>query len=100
MFRLALALGRTVRELEASLTASELVEWVVFARLEPWWPRQTHRAIATLAAVTFAANGAGRGVRAEQLMPWIDDPPVVLGADIPLTDAEHTAAIDRLLGLS
>lgn len=35
-FRLALALGRTVAELERSLSHSEFVEWCAFYSYEPW----------------------------------------------------------------
>jgi hypothetical protein len=36
MFRLALALGRTVAELQQTLSAAELVEWLAFYRIDPW----------------------------------------------------------------
>ena len=36
MFRLALALGRTVAELQQTLSAAELVEWMAFYRIDPW----------------------------------------------------------------
>lgn len=36
MFRLALALGRTVEELLETLSARELAEWADFYALEPW----------------------------------------------------------------
>lgn len=36
MFKLALALGRTVGELEHTLTADELVEWQAYDRLDPF----------------------------------------------------------------
>lgn len=32
-------------------------------------------------------------------MPWIEDSPLMLGRDITLSDDEHAAALDRLLGL-
>ena len=39
MVRLALALGKTIREIEA-LDARELAEWMAYARLEPFGPLQ------------------------------------------------------------
>lgn len=36
MFKLALALGRTVGELEHTLTVDELVEWQAYDRLDPF----------------------------------------------------------------
>jgi hypothetical protein len=41
LFRLALALGRSVAELEngpRALSARELDEWLIFWQLEPWGP--------------------------------------------------------------
>jgi len=38
MFRLALALGRTVQELGRSVTVSELREWWAYYNLEPFGP--------------------------------------------------------------
>lgn len=36
LFRLALALGRTVKELELTLSGHELSEWQAFFRLDPF----------------------------------------------------------------
>jgi hypothetical protein len=36
MFRLALALGMTVKELEQRMTSEELTEWMAFYTLEPF----------------------------------------------------------------
>lgn len=36
MFRLALALGMTVKELEQRMSSRELSEWMAFFSLEPW----------------------------------------------------------------
>lgn len=36
MFRLALALGRTVRELQASMDSDELTEWAAYHKLDPF----------------------------------------------------------------
>lgn len=47
MFRLALQLGRTVSELEDSLSSSELVEWMALYEMEPWgvWRDNYHHAM-------------------------------------------------------
>ena len=47
MHRLALALGRTVSELEDSLTSSELSDWIDYYQVEPWgaWRDNWHAAI-------------------------------------------------------
>lgn len=36
MFKLALALGRTVRELECTLSVHELAEWQAYDRIDPF----------------------------------------------------------------
>ncbi len=36
MFRLALAMGRTVAELSREIGAKELNEWIAFYEVEPW----------------------------------------------------------------
>lgn len=38
LFRLALGLGMTVAELEQRMGSSELQEWMLFWRAEPWGP--------------------------------------------------------------
>ena len=43
MFRLALALGRTVKELGNEITSSELAEWMAFDELEPFGDAQADR---------------------------------------------------------
>ena len=35
-YRLALALGRTVEELDATLTVEELRRWIAYSSIEPW----------------------------------------------------------------
>ena len=36
LFRLALALGKTISELQQTLTHSEFIDWCAFYQLEPW----------------------------------------------------------------
>ena len=47
MFRLALELGKTVGELERTLTSTELVEWMALYELEPFgaWRDNYHAAM-------------------------------------------------------
>lgn len=47
MFRLALALGRTVGELEDELGSKELIEWQAYYSLEPFgqWRENYHSAM-------------------------------------------------------
>jgi hypothetical protein len=50
MFRLALQMGRTVRELSDSLGADELVEWMAFYRIDPWGGYRTDLGAAMVAS--------------------------------------------------
>lgn len=47
LFRLALALGRTVTELEDTIGSAELTEWAAYYRIEPFgqWRDNWHAAI-------------------------------------------------------
>ena len=66
MFRLALALGRTVSELEQSLSSSEFTEWSAYYSLEPFGAERDNWNIAQLCALFWNANrgkkGKARGV--------------------------------------
>ena len=66
MFRLALALGRTVQELGDSLSSAELAEWVAFWSIEPFgdlW-RQT----GSICCTTALVNG-NKFSKPEDFMP-------------------------------
>jgi hypothetical protein len=51
MHRLALALGRTVAELEASISEKELRDWVDFYAVEPWGEQPAWWRTGTIAAL-------------------------------------------------
>lgn len=61
MLSLALKLGRTVRELEASLTYPELAEWVAKYDVDPWdeW-RADLRAGIVASVVANCHSGKGK----------------------------------------
>lgn len=95
MFRLALALGRTVREL-GEMPHAEFVEWQAFYQLEPFGDRMTQMATAHGAAAMVAAHGVS-GARALSIVPWLDEDAALLAlADVD-PDA-HSDALDRLFG--
>ncbi len=56
MFTLALALGRTVSELEASMSSSEFSEWIEYYQLEPFGQWRDNWHAAQIAALLFNAN--------------------------------------------
>ncbi len=69
MFKLALALGMTVAELENRMSYHELMEWLAFHNLEPFgdeW-RQVGMQCSTIA--NYAPFRKGRGRQIEEFMP-------------------------------
>ena len=68
MFRLALALGRTVNELLGTISSDEISEWQAYDRIEPFGSWRDDLRIGTLTAVV--ANGlSGSGeFRTEDFM--------------------------------
>lgn len=57
-FRVAALLGRTVAELEQTLTSAEFSDWCAFYSLEPWGHEIANWRMGVLAATT--ANFSGR----------------------------------------
>lgn len=69
-FRLALALGCTVRELLSRLSSEELTEWMAYFELEPFGHPVDHHMSAQLADIIASAHGA-KGTSAEAFMPKV-----------------------------
>lgn len=69
-FRLALALGRPVAELQATLSAAEWAEWKAFWRIEPWGDVRADWHNAILAYYIYAAHAGkrGRGVKVDAFL--------------------------------
>ena len=103
LFRLALAMGKTLQELRSVLSYREFLDWCVYYEVEPWGePRADLRA--GIVASTIA-NYAGKQ-RAEgrppatpaDFLPYLDRPPVEISpTDQPLTDDELAAWADAVL---
>jgi hypothetical protein len=72
LLRLALALGRTVRELQASLTEREMAEWFAFHQMEPIGGQRADWHAAIIAATVANANrGKGRpAAKAEDFLAF------------------------------
>ena len=58
LFRLALALGRTVSELERSLTSAELTEWAAYSLLEPFGQQRADDGLRGIMSLLYNANRA------------------------------------------
>ena len=89
MHRLALALGRTVAELSATMGSSELSDWIDYYKLEPWgaWRDNYHAAL-------IASMHAKEGTR---LSEFFYEPPAE-----PVLDKDGRALksdIESILGL-
>lgn len=56
MFRLALALGRTVSELEATMPSSEMTEWLAYYKLEPFGQERDNWHAALIASILANIN--------------------------------------------
>lgn len=56
MFRLALALGRSVAELEHSLSSSELTEWAAYYKMEPFGAERDNWHMAQLCSLFANAH--------------------------------------------
>jgi hypothetical protein len=65
-FRLALALGMTVRQLETQMQSSELLEWMVFFGLEPWGSVRDDYRAGVVASTLVNINGGKKGGKASQ----------------------------------
>lgn len=70
--RLALALGRSHRELLETVDAAELAEWEAFWHIEPWGDEW--RQVARLATALCTAWGC-KNLEEEMLMPSHRKPP-------------------------
>ena len=76
LFRLALALGRTVREIETTMDFNELMEWLAFMRLEPLGEIRADYRAGMISSVLANCN-RGKDTKAfqpEDFMPFYDKP--------------------------
>lgn len=71
LFLLAGHLGRTVAELEQTLTSQELTEWMAYYRVEPFGPwRDDYRAGQVMALYANSKRGkGGKAFRASDFIP-------------------------------
>lgn len=73
-FRLALALGMTVREMLARIDSLELAEWMQYYALDPWGSQRDDLQAGIIASTIANANsGKGRAFQPIDFMPYADD---------------------------
>lgn len=103
LFRLALAMGRTIQELRAVLSYAEFQEWCLYYQIEPWGEDRADLRAGIVASTI--ANHAGK-LRAEgtdpalpaDFMPYLERPePEAPADDRCLTDEELATWADATL---
>lgn len=101
-FRLALALGMTVGELESRMSNRELHEWAEFSGLYPFMPERMDF-VGGVVASTIANVHRGRGQKAFSPDDFIADysrkskidDPELMGAAFAAFAAMHNAALEN-----
>lgn len=93
LFRLALALGKTISELRATLSYREFMEWCLYFEIEPWGEIRADMRSGIVAASihNVYAEWVGKDKRfsAAEFMPYLEKPePVAVVEPQPLTDEE------------
>lgn len=103
LFRLALAMGRTIQELRAVLSYAEFQEWCWYYQIEPWGEDRADLRAGIVASTI--ANYAGK-LRAEgadpaipaDFMPYLDRPEHAPQAEAQtLSDDELAAWADAAI---
>ncbi|HMW57858.1 hypothetical protein [Accumulibacter sp.] len=103
LFRLALAMGRTIQELRAVLSYAEFQEWCWYYQIEPWGEDRADLRAGIVASTI--ANYAGK-LRAEgadpaipaDFMPYLDRPEQAPQAEAQtLSDDELAAWADAAI---
>ena len=103
LFRLALAMGRTIAELRAVLSYAEFQEWCLYYQVEPWGDERSDLRAGIVASTI--ANYAGRQrpeaaepARPADYMPYLERPPAEPPAvEPPLTDDQLAAWADAVI---
>ncbi|RQU14189.1 hypothetical protein DF152_17120 [Burkholderia cenocepacia] len=90
-FRLALKMGRTVDELQRSMSSAEFGEWIAFYSIEPFGDRIADMRAGTIAAVTANASRAPDSdpYTPIHFVPWAQEPEPEA---TPLNDTKVAAA--------
>lgn len=96
LFRLAGHLGKSVRQLLASMDSAELTEWQAYYSIEPFGPNQEDLRSGTIAAVTFNSVPRKEGTPAAQAADFFHSlrPPPSPPPD--QTEAEQLEALNLL----
>ena len=75
MFQLALALGRTVAELEETMSSRELTEWIAFNAIQPFGDTRADLRSAIIAStVANCHRTSGTPFKVADFMPYEEKP--------------------------
>lgn len=76
LFRLAMALGKTLEELRVCLPSSEFKEWCAYYTIEPWGDFRADMRSGVVASSIWNVYASSRGVKPtatpQQFMPFFD----------------------------
>lgn len=107
LFRLALALGKTLEELRVCLPSSEFKEWCAYYTIEPWGDFRADMRSGMVAASIWNVYASFRGAKptatAQQFMPFLvhQDAGQVAEVEAPpareLTDEQLAAFADAAI---
>jgi len=70
---LALALGRTIRELQLSMDAREWARWQAYYRVRPFGEMRGDVRHALLCSLLYSLNGGRRPMTVEKFLPFPDE---------------------------
>jgi hypothetical protein len=87
LFRLALALGKTVGELEQTMSGVEMQEWMAFAVKEPFGEMRADIRAGIVAAAV--ASSKGRRVSPTDFMPFLELAEPEQETSVQLADRFH-----------
>ncbi len=94
LFRLALAMGRTIEELRAVLSYREFLDWCVYYEVEPWGETRADLRAGIVASTIANYAGKQRSDGAEpaiptDFMPYLDRQKIgIIAEEQHLTDDE------------
>ena len=88
-----MALGRTVGELEASLSAAELREWIAFYNIDPWGEQRADLRMARIAWAVLQANS--RQPISEDALRLFPDEAHSLPDDVSAEERQWMLALNR-----
>lgn len=90
-------MGRTVRELLASLDAAELHDWVAYYAIDPWDEARNDLRAGMIAAVIANVNSRKKRFKPSDFMPRYEQPKPQTPADLKAMAMRWTAALGGIV---